>query len=475
MNRLYDITASLDSAKSDLYVKNNNDYFTYFNSFCLHKWKKYTTITQLRLCLKVTGSMKIVYRYADKHGEVVFAEDIAEGDYSRDFSIDELLGDIVGFSAEALEDGSKIESGGYWGEFSSWSHQQIGVGICTYKREKYVLKTMQTLADFISNHKWLQVLVVDNGATLDVHDYGPIRVFHNRNYGGSGGFTRALLEYVKEDKMDYVLLMDDDIILEPSAIERMYALLCGLKAAYRKNYLGGAMLSVEKPTIQYENTAYWNKIKSHVNYHNLDLTKIENLVKNGVLPKQENQYAGWWFCCMPLQRIKENGYPLPLFIKTDDMEYSIRNGHSIMNMNGIGVWHETFVKKMNPVIVYHSDRNSLILNHYVKGGCAFYAILAVILRLAKSVLTMNFNSIKGLSLALRDYLGGIERIVDVGSDCKMRNISNELEYLKTTTAITNIVINVSYIAKEYSRLQYSYQQFIIFKLKDNRFWIDFLK
>lgn len=43
--------------------------------------------------------------------------------------------------------------------------------------------------------------------------------------------------------------------LKHQALERTYALLSGLKKKYMDNFLSGAMLSLEEPCIQYENTA----------------------------------------------------------------------------------------------------------------------------------------------------------------------------------------------------------------------------
>lgn len=48
---------------------------------------------------------------------------------------------------------------------------------------------------------------------------------------------------------------------------------------------------------------------------------------------------------MPIRRIREIGYPLPIFVKGDDMEYGIRNHKEVMHMNGIGVWHQSFQEK----------------------------------------------------------------------------------------------------------------------------------
>lgn len=79
-------------------------------------------------------------------------------------------------------------------------------------------------------------MVVDNGGTLPICERPGMRLIRNRNFGGSGGFARVMLEYVKDGSVDYVLLMDDDIVLEPSAIERSRALLCGLKPDYKDSF-----------------------------------------------------------------------------------------------------------------------------------------------------------------------------------------------------------------------------------------------
>ena len=79
-------------------------------------------------------------------------------------------------------------------------------------------------------------MVVDNGSTLKECETNNLRIIHNPNYGGSGGFTRGLIENLKSKTNDYVLLMDDDIDLEPSALEHTYGLLCGLKEEYRESF-----------------------------------------------------------------------------------------------------------------------------------------------------------------------------------------------------------------------------------------------
>ncbi len=49
---------------------------------------------------------------------------------------------------------------------------------------------------------------------------GKLRVINQSNLGGSGGFARGMFEAV-ENGSDYVLLMDDDIVVEPESIIRL--------------------------------------------------------------------------------------------------------------------------------------------------------------------------------------------------------------------------------------------------------------
>ena len=44
--------------------------------------------------------------------------------------------------------------------------------------------------------------------------------------------------------------------------------------------------------------------------------------------------------------IKENGLPLPIFVRGDDIEFSMRNNKEIVSLNGINVWHDPFILKI---------------------------------------------------------------------------------------------------------------------------------
>lgn len=70
--------------------------------------------------------------------------------------------------------------------------------------------------------------VIDNGRTLVPEQWNSdkITIHPNKNVGGAGGFTRGMIESMEQpEDITHVLLMDDDVIILPESIRRMYYLL----------------------------------------------------------------------------------------------------------------------------------------------------------------------------------------------------------------------------------------------------------
>ncbi len=315
---------------------------------------------------------------------------------------------------------------------------------------------------------------MDNGNTLEPLQEESLRIIHNPNYGGSGGFTRGIIERVEENKVDYIILMDDDVNVDTTAMERTHALVCGLKKQYKDSFIAGAMLDMDKPFIQHENMAYWQKIKSHVIGNGLDLSSLASLCSNEKLADYTNQYAGWWFCGIPLKRIQKIGYPLPNFIKGDDMEYGIRNAKPILRMNGIAVWHEAFAKKMTSFICYFSDRNMFIMNQYASDCNGFTLFVAILGRVVKRLFQRNFDGIRFLNLAIDDFFGGYEYITAIPGDKKFASVRNYKDDRNILIVIFSIMKKAGYGMLNYRRLKRQYETFRSKKLSDSRFWKAYL-
>lgn len=477
MKQLYALVTTDDPAKQALYIKQAGDVLdlcTYFNSFSLKKWRQYTTLQSVTIKLCFQGVFEVTMLTVDDRGEHIVLKEQAEGGYMRTMALSKVQGDLLGVRLKPLSAGASYQSGAYYGEASTWQDRKIGVGICTFKREAYVQRTMKTLQDFQQTHDWLTVLVVDNGSTLPTQETPSLRVVHNRNYGGSGGFTRAMIEYVEEDRVDYVLLMDDDIILEPSAIERTHSLLSCLKPEYQDSFLSGAMLSLEQPTLQYENTAYWGKVRLHGLGKGFHMDDLRDCVRNESLGSYPNQYGAWWYCCIPLHRIREIGYPLPVFLKGDDMEYGIRNHKPVLSMNGIAVWHQSFSTKISDVVNYYSDRNMLIINNFADNCNWGTFSVAVLGRFMKRLFQGRLDALKMLHKALSDYDGGLQGITSLRADDKMREVQT---YAASSVSVAIVLQTFAQAIRSivmYPKMHRNYHRFLEKDLSESTFWKQYL-
>lgn len=476
--KLYSLKDTKDPTKQDLYIKKSGevqDFFTYFNSFSLKKWKYYTTLEQVTLRMEVRGKWKITWQSAGEPGiQSLLEETISGGMYEHTMAAESISAVLVGFQLQPLSQDAAIVSGAWYGSFSQWEDKKIGISITTFKRESYVTKNMALLKQFQQDHPWLYLQVVDNGSTLPEEQTDRFRLLHNPNFGGSGGFTRGLIEYVNAGNVDYVLLMDDDINIETSTLERTHSLICSLKKEFAESFLAGAMLQMEEPVIQHENTAYWNKIVSKVRGQNVNLGLLDELCENEIVVHNDNDYAGWWFCCIPVERIKNIGYPLPAFIKSDDMEYGIRNHRELIRMNGIGVWHEAFRKKMTPIIRFFSDRNSFILNHYAHGCDRSTLFIAVVGRLIKRIMKGEFAYISVLSIALEEYRKGFYQITQQSADLYFQTIKNRISNHFQVSSLLNIFGLLVKIMINYNHISAEYVDFRKRELRTEQFWDRYL-
>ncbi len=358
------------------------DLITYFNSFSSGKWWKYTRVKHLDFTLDFCGHISMtVYHKKIFNGTVVSrvihkVELESALRVARRVSIGELPADgIIGIVLISKLDGTEIY-GGYYGtsDILKVDDIHVGIGICTFKREEYVKRNMNLLRrEILDNENALSyghysVCISDNAQTLQSEEFShpDIRLVTNKNLGGVGGFTRAMVECLNSEKeYTHMLLMDDDAMISPASLERNYVFLTLLKSKYKDYVMGGALIRLDQPTIQYESGARWNCGNIEALKMNYDLSKVIDVVRNEVEEKIE--YTGWWYSCIPFSQIREKKLPLPLFLHRDDIEFGLRAKGFIM-LNGICVWHEAFQNKMPGAVEYYDIRNLGIINaiHYPK-------------------------------------------------------------------------------------------------------------
>ena len=198
---------------------------TYFNSFSVQKWKNYTNVKNLSIVLHLKGLFQVKLLNIDYFSEsanlvnqkVITATVLDEVTVFEDIDIHPYKG-LLYVEIEALESNCLFLGGGFYTSIKSSqkSDVKIAVVMCTYKRELYVHKNMQVL-EYLLNKPDIgdnfELFIIDNGRTLE-NIYNPqVHLIHNKNAGGSGGYTRGIIEVLKRNNVfSHIIFMDDDVM-----------------------------------------------------------------------------------------------------------------------------------------------------------------------------------------------------------------------------------------------------------------------
>ena len=361
------------------------DFSTYFNALSVRKLLTYTRATRFHLHLELKGAAARVRQtkgeafsahpepVASVRAEVEASETWRSVDLELEVGAETVL---VGFVIDA--DGEVAIRNGYYAVEYEGDLRPVEfvLSTTTFRKESFIERNIglvkeQILAsdEDIADH--FHMYVIDNGRTLDAVKLSDehVTVRPNDNVGGAGGFTRGMIEAMEQTvPATHILLMDDDVAVSPESIKRTYNLLRLLKPEYADAMISGAMLNYEIGEDQWEDTGYMTPEGTFAPAKPpLRLTKFEDLVYNETftLPKQvreqRQRYAAWWYCCIPIDVIKENGLPLPVFVRCDDAEYGVRCGKELITMNGLCIWHMSFHVRYNAAVErYQTTRNTMI-------------------------------------------------------------------------------------------------------------------
>lgn len=379
---------------------------TYFNSFSYTKYRDFTKAESVTFSCKFKGKAKAALCFFDGTEHIITeytTEDRA--DLYVDFAQLPLMGFLYP-KIVALTDFAFIE-GGYYSDCEP-SEIKVCIAICTYRRENFVLKNIELLRNF--KFSFIdRVFVVDNGKTLDSVNLSDeyVKILPNKNLGGSGGFTRGIIEAFDEHRT-HVILMDDDVKFYPETLEHMTLFISILKDEYKDSCFSAAMLllSEKEPYIQWEMGGNWTGKHVESYKHNADIREKSVLLNN--LDNSNVKYGAWWCFCMPLS-LTDNGLPFPFFIKLDDVEYGLRNceDKAVITMNGAAVFHESFENKMNFVMDYYTIRNELVVSA-LYGGKPWKAVLIFLSAVGKELVFYRYENIPLIYKAARDFLGGVD-------------------------------------------------------------------
>ena len=191
----------------------------YFNLIYIAKRKKYTNLTGITLKIRLRGFKKLILMHDKDDIQEIELDGENEKEYVVPFPYDKYDDGVFAF-ALIVEDRLKwVLEGMYWGEVDEKSFRKVNIGIdiCTYKREGYVFQNLRRLYENIFTQPELEVshhshiFLIDNGRSLcngrRVNELAAkmkdkIDIIQNMNAGGAGGFTRGMIEIMNRKEKE---------------------------------------------------------------------------------------------------------------------------------------------------------------------------------------------------------------------------------------------------------------------------------
>lgn len=400
---------------------------TYFAAFPAGYWRDHTDVEDVEFRASLRGRAAVRLCSADERvSRRVVAEIDAEGEFA-------LRAELRGSTWLWVEVDDAGE-GCVLGE-ARWCAKParlpvVDICITTFDRPSDCVGVLRRLAldpDVVSIVR--AVHVVDQGTLKlrEADDYvaaaailgGRVRLVEQPNLGGSGGFSRGMIDALDADA-DQILLLDDDVILEPESIRRMAAFAAH---ARRPTIVGAHMLSLLDRTTLHSfgeritrRGFWWSPVASELAPIDVAECTIESTP--ALRRVYDVDFNGWWMCMLPLCVLRRIGVALPMFIKWDDAELGLRAsaaGIPTVSLPGAALWHLPWTGKDDGLDwqAYFQLRNrivaALLHSRSRRGGGVLSATLALDVN---HLFCVQYGSAAARRAALRDVLKGPDLLAE---------------------------------------------------------------
>lgn len=402
---------------------------SYFNAFPASYWQHWTNVKRVRLELTTSGSGTVlVYRSNSQGAQQRVESRRVAGSETSTFDLPlKTFGDggWYWFELEADDDGLVLERGTWLTDAKQKSSGKASLGTTTFNKPDYCVNTLDALAqspevlDLID-----RIFIIDQGAQKVADESGfsavsgtlgdQLEIITQANLGGSGGFSRSMAEVLKRDESDFLILLDDDVKIEPESILRTIAFA---RHSKKPTIVGGHMFDLlNRPVLHAyaeivdEKPFIWRPQHRGLFPHDFRTTNLRQT--RWMHSRMDADYNGWWFCLIPKKVIQEIGLSLPAFIKWDDAEYSLRareHGFATVTLPGAALWHVSWLDKDDSIDwqAYFHARNRIVTgllhSRRPKGGDLLLDSFRLDL---KHLLSMQYYAVTLRHMALRDLLSG---------------------------------------------------------------------
>ena len=344
---------------------------TWFGAFPAGWWARSTDVREVRLDALLTGPGRVELFASDATGRTTALP-------GRTARLQDADGGWLWFDVVAGDEDVVLERAEWVADAPVRDPGTLTLAITTFDRPASALALLRRLADEPAVLAVVdEVVVVDQGTRrlvdepgfADVRDglAGRLRVVHQDNLGGSGGFARGMLEALQAGRSRYVVLLDDDVVPEPESLLRAHAFA---ERCRTPTLVSCSMLDLHEPTVLHtpgervdRSRFLWETVPPGEG--DSDLAHAGLRTTSWLHVRLDVEFGGWWCCLVPVAVLHEIGLALPLFLKWDDVELALRAGAAgfpTVALPGASVWHEPWTGKADTLDwqAYYHQRNRVV-------------------------------------------------------------------------------------------------------------------
>lgn len=409
---------------------------TYFGRFEASYWQRWTEVTEVHVKAEIesTGEVDVLVRASDIGSHVRTVDSVhhdGDGMVALDVPVDMFSdGGAMWLEIIAVDAPARIADV-TWSATTTRELRQTAIAICTFNRADDCANTVAALAeDPVVTELIDSVYLTDQGTDLvetrenfqeAAAEFGDkLHYIRQPNLGGAGGFSRGLYEATAPERAAVaptdVLLMDDDVRVEPETVVRLFA----FAALTRSPMLVGAqMLYLFNPDYLLTSAESSNMAKLAAGLDSDEFAlRDESVVDNIQERRIDAEYNAWWSCLVPSEVVEQIGLPMPYFFQWDDIEYGLRarqQGYPTATLHGAAVWHADFYWKDDDDFgKYFYQRNSLITAAIRHGITRKQAVLQVQRTISKLIAGMQYGLAMTHMRGVEAFLAGPGVLADGG-------------------------------------------------------------
>jgi galactofuranosylgalactofuranosylrhamnosyl-N-acetylglucosaminyl-diphospho-decaprenol beta-1,5/1,6-galactofuranosyltransferase len=210
------------------------------------------------------------------------------------------------------------------------------------------------------------------------------------------------------------MLLDDDVVIETEGVLRAIQFA---DCTRNPTIVGGHMFNLYERAVLHnfgesvnEWRFSWGSSENTQEAHDFSASNLRTTP--WMHRRVDVDTNGWWMSLVPTSIIGQTGLPLPLFIKWDDAEFSIRakkHGFHTVTLPGAAVWHMPWTEKDDTIDwqAYFHQRNrwvsAMIHSPYKLGGNLMKQSFAGDVR---HLLSLQYSAVQLRLEALEDVLKG---------------------------------------------------------------------